>query len=294
MIYYLVIDFTEGEKMKFRKKEIFTLPNVLTYIRIACVPFFIWIILDARIANNILIAFGIFIFATCTDMVDGFIARHYNLISDIGKVADPIADKLLQVSTLICLTLLDKIPLVFPIVFVIKETYMVLGGSVIVKIFKSEYVLQSNIFGKAATCLNSLGIVLAFFAQEGNRAYDVAVNTILVCGAVFAVVTAGIYTYQFFVFRKKELADKAAAQNASYDDAAAEQTDMVEIAEGSNADSAEISVTEVEGSVEAMNAASAEKQMSVAEGSDTDSAEAEQNANADNVVREAREVEQEQ
>lgn len=194
--------------MKFSKKDIFTIPNILTYIRIVCVPFFIWFILDESIPNNLYIAFGIFIFASITDMVDGFIARHYHLISDIGKVADPIADKLLQVSTLVCLTILGKIELVFPIIFVIKETYMVLGGSVIVKIFKSDYVLQSNIFGKSATCLNSLGIVLGFFAHEVNRAYDIAVNVILVCGSVFAICTAVIYTVQFIKFRKRELTEK--------------------------------------------------------------------------------------
>lgn len=194
--------------MKFRKKEIFTIPNILTYIRIICVPFFVWFILDNRIANNVYIAFGLFIFASITDLVDGFIARHYHLVSDIGKVADPIADKLLQVSTLVCLTILSKIHWVFPLVFIIKETYMVLGGSAIVKIFKSDYVLQSNIFGKGATCLNSLGIVLAFFTGEVNKAYDIAVNVILMIGATFAIVTATIYTMQFISFRKKEVLQK--------------------------------------------------------------------------------------
>ncbi|MDE6967676.1 MAG: CDP-alcohol phosphatidyltransferase family protein [Clostridia bacterium] len=149
-----------------------------------------------------------FIFASVTDLVDGFIARRFNLITDIGKIADPIADKLLQVSTLLCLTLLGKIHMVFPIIFFIKESYMVLGGSCIVKIFKSEYVIQSNIFGKCATCLNSLGIVLGFFVGEVNRAYDIAVNVILVCGAVFAITTAGIYTMQFIKFRKDEIVAK--------------------------------------------------------------------------------------
>ncbi len=115
---------------------------------------------------------------------------------------------MLQVSTLLCLTILGKIHWLFPVVFFIKETYMVLGGSVIVKIFKSDYVLQSNMFGKCATCLNSLGIVLGFFAHEVNRAYDVAVNVILVCGAVFAIITAIIYTMQFLKFRKREVTEK--------------------------------------------------------------------------------------
>lgn len=209
MIYYFVVHILlKVKEMKFYKKEIFTIPNILTYIRIIIVPFFIWMMMDGSIDNHIYIAFGLFIFASVTDLVDGFIARRFNLITDIGKIADPIADKLLQVSTLLCLTLLDKIHMVFPIIYFIKESYMVLGGSCIVKIFKSEYVLQSNIFGKCATCLNSLGIVLGFFVGEVNRAYDIAVNVILVCGAVFAITTAGIYTMQFIKFRKNELAAK--------------------------------------------------------------------------------------
>ena len=214
--------------MKFSKKEIFTLPNILTYIRIVCVPFFIWVILDKSIPHNIYIAFGIFIFASITDMVDGFIARHFNLVSDIGKVTDPIADKLLQVSTLLCLTILGKIHWLFPVVFFIKETYMVLGGSVIVKIFKSDYVLQSNMFGKCATCLNSLGIVLGFFAHEVNRAYDVAVNVILVCGAVFAIITAIIYTMQFLKFRKREVTEKRIKAVADSDSQKAEDNIVVD------------------------------------------------------------------
>lgn len=193
--------------MKFSRKDMFNIPNIMTYIRLLCVPFFVWIILDTKTFPtplNIYIAFGIFMFASITDMADGFIARRFNLISDIGKVLDPIADKLLQVSTLLCLMLLGHIPLVFPLIFFIKESYMVLGGSCIVKIMKSDYVIQSNFFGKSATWLNSLGIVLGFFVGMVNKAYDLAVIIILSIAAAFAIITAMIYTYQFVVYRKAE------------------------------------------------------------------------------------------
>lgn len=242
MLYYLVgLVLLKVKKMKFDKKEIFTLPNILTYIRILCVPFFIWFFLDESIPHNTYIAFGVFIFASVTDLVDGFIARNFNRVSDIGKVADPIADKLLLVSTLVCMTITGKIHWGFPLIFVIKETYMVLGGSAIVKIFKSEYVLQSNIFGKAATCLNSLGMVLAFFTKEGNEAYDIAVTVILSLGAVFAVTTAVIYTVQFFKFRKKELIDRAITAVSSADNEKTEQVIIdAAVEEVSDVDAAEI------------------------------------------------------
>lgn len=190
--------------MKFDRKELFTIPNILTYIRIICVPFFIWLMLDKSIPNNVYIAFGLFLFASVTDMVDGYVARHYNLISDIGKVIDPVADKMLQVSTLLCLTIIGNIHWAFPLVFFLKELYMILGGIAIIKIMKSDYIIQSNFFGKGATWLNSLGIVMGFFVKQGNRAYDISVYVILSIGAVFAVITAIIYTVEFVKFRKKE------------------------------------------------------------------------------------------
>lgn len=199
--------------MKFTKKDLFNLPNILTYIRFICVPFFIWIALDTRINNHLYYAFGIFLFASITDMIDGFIARTFNLVSDIGKVIDPIADKLLQVSTLLCLTLLGNIHWIFPLVFFLKESYMVLGGGTIIKVLKSDYVIQSNFFGKSATWLNSLGIIMAFFVGEVNKAYDTAVVIILSIAAIFAIITACIYTYQFIKFRREEVLEKKNAQS---------------------------------------------------------------------------------
>lgn len=192
--------------MKFDKKELFTVPNILTYIRLLCVPFFVWLILDKSISNNVMIAFGIFMFASLTDLIDGFIARKCNMISDIGKILDPIADKMLQVSTLICLTVIGNLWLVFPIIFIIKETYMVLGGSAVVKLFRSKFVIQSNIYGKIATCVNTLGIVLAFFHMpEYHNLYYIDV-VVLSIGAVCAIFSAVNYTVKFFKFRKIEKA----------------------------------------------------------------------------------------
>ena len=192
--------------MKFNKKDLLLLPNILTYVRLLCVPFFVWVILDTRIPSHEYIAFGLFMFASFTDVVDGFIARQFNLTSDIGKVLDPLADKLLQVSTLLGLTLIGKIHWVFPLIFFIKESYLVMGGGFIINAMKSDYVLQSNFFGKGATWLTSLGIVLAFFVGDVNVAYDISVIIVLSIGAGFSIITAIIYTKQFVKFRKDELA----------------------------------------------------------------------------------------
>lgn len=194
--------------MRFNSKEIFTVPNIMTYFRIALVPVFIWLIFDAAIVHHVMIAFGIFLLASATDMLDGYIARRFNQISDIGKVLDPFADKLLQVTTLLCLAIIGRVHYAFVIVLFVKEFYMVLGGSVIIKVFKSNYVVEANIFGKAATLANTLGIVLCFFHEpKYNNMYYVD-WAILGVGTALAVVAAVVYTVKFIQYRKIETSEK--------------------------------------------------------------------------------------
>lgn len=86
------------------------LPNKLTVFRILCIPVFVIFLLADGITYNNYIAVAIFILASLTDFLDGKIARKYNLVTNFGKFMDPLADKLLVCSALICLTP-DKIPL---------------------------------------------------------------------------------------------------------------------------------------------------------------------------------------
>ena len=88
-----------------KKEDFYNPPNILTYLRLLCVPAFIAVFfaIDGAKNLNVYIAFGIFLFASVTDVLDGFIARRFNFITDLGKMLDPLADKLLQVSVAICL-----------------------------------------------------------------------------------------------------------------------------------------------------------------------------------------------
>ncbi|MBQ2183371.1 MAG: CDP-diacylglycerol--glycerol-3-phosphate 3-phosphatidyltransferase [Lachnospiraceae bacterium] len=79
------------------------LPNRLTVLRIVIIPFFIFFLMASFIPFGKWVAFGLFIIASFTDYLDGHIARKKNLITDFGKFADPLADKLLVCSALICL-----------------------------------------------------------------------------------------------------------------------------------------------------------------------------------------------
>lgn len=179
--------------MKFSKKDAFTIPNILTYIRLLLVPVFVWLMLDKNIAYNVFIAAGVFLFAELTDLVDGYIARKFNQVSDIGKVIDPIADKLLQVSALVCLTIIGNVHWAFTLFMIVKEGYMIIGASVVLKLVGSKIDVQANFWGKAAGALFTAGCTLAFFHKFMIKA--LYIDWIIIgIGCLFALVAAIQYT----------------------------------------------------------------------------------------------------
>lgn len=140
------------------KDRIITIPNILSFVRLCLIPLIVWLYLGKKkyIATGIvLLVSGI------TDIVDGFIARHFHMISDVGKVLDPIADKATQGIMLLCL--IARFPLMWlPIILlIIKETFMTLSGFMVVR--KCDVVLGANWHGKAATVLLTATMALHLF-----------------------------------------------------------------------------------------------------------------------------------
>ena len=115
------------------KKEIFTIPNLLSLFRLVLIPVYIILYLNATDAADYILAAAILAVSCITDMIDGKIARHFNLISTVGKILDPVADKATQFSLIICLAL--KYPVLWYLValFVIKEGFMLIAGGLRLK-----------------------------------------------------------------------------------------------------------------------------------------------------------------
>ncbi|MBR3003758.1 MAG: CDP-alcohol phosphatidyltransferase family protein, partial [Lachnospiraceae bacterium] len=88
--------------MQFHKKDIFTIPNILTYIRILLVPAFVLVYMNAEDLAGHIWSVVIVALSALTDMLDGFIARRTGQITDLGKIVDPIADKAMQFAMLFC------------------------------------------------------------------------------------------------------------------------------------------------------------------------------------------------
>lgn len=194
--------------MQFSKKDIFTIPNIITYFRLLCVPVFIAMFF-INIPYNLMWAFGIFIIASISDLADGFIARKFHMISDIGKVTDPLADKLLQVSALVCLTIVGCVHFAFAIILLVKEALMILGSIVFMK-YKDKITIQSNFWGKIAAACVALGVTMSFFHYElvsagvgiGEYTLDWMVLTIAMVLAIVALIQ---YAYNITMTLKKAL-----------------------------------------------------------------------------------------
>lgn len=163
-------------------KEVWTIPNIITYFRILCVPVFIALMAVGGMRADIVLfyaALGVFVVAAVSDLFDGWIARRFNMQSGIGMAIDPFADKLMHISVLFCLALCTGLTpfgekyadvignkwfvhFAFVILIIVKELLMILIAPIVMK--KGAKV-KANWLGKVASCTVSIGVVLCFFHQ---------------------------------------------------------------------------------------------------------------------------------
>lgn len=134
-------------------------PNILTIIRFLLIPF----ILVYIFTGNYILAFVFFTISGLTDIADGCIARKYNLISNFGKLMDPLADKLTQIATLTSLVVVKIIPLWILIIVISKEFIMICGASFL---YGKDVVVYSKWYGKLATVLLYFAIVFSLLIKQ--------------------------------------------------------------------------------------------------------------------------------
>lgn len=138
-----------------------------------------------------MVAMVVFIIAILTDLVDGYIARHFNQITNLGKLLDPLADKLLVLSALVAFYALDILPLWVVAIAIVKELIMVIGSLFFLK--KKDVVVFSNLFGKIAATVFYLAIILTFLYQYVAPVHMIVMIVALVM-SVAAMVQYGIIT----------------------------------------------------------------------------------------------------
>lgn len=134
-------------KQKIQNKNL-TIPNVLSVIRICLIPIYMWLY---SIKKDYIWTAGILILSGLTDIVDGYIARKFHMTSDLGKILDPVADKLTQVTMLLCLITRFPFMLAPLVLLVLKEIFAGITGFMVIR--KTGQVYGANWHGKVATFL---------------------------------------------------------------------------------------------------------------------------------------------
>ena len=136
------------------------LPNLLTAVRFILVPFMTVFL----VKQNYTVAISLYVLASITDVLDGYIARKYNMITKLGKILDPMADKLLQFSALVGLWVVDIIPFWITLIFFLKEIFMGLGA---IKLLRNkDVVVPSKWFGKMSTVFFFIAIVFSMLSEN--------------------------------------------------------------------------------------------------------------------------------
>ena len=135
------------------------LPNKLTILRVIMIPFFVAFLMLENGANTTYryIAAALFIIASLTDLLDGKIARKYNLVANFGKFMDPLADKLLVCSALICMIELGQLP-AWMVIIIISREFIISGFRLVAS--DNGVVIAASYWGKFKTTFQMIGVVL--------------------------------------------------------------------------------------------------------------------------------------
>ncbi|HPE95759.1 MAG TPA: CDP-alcohol phosphatidyltransferase family protein [Bacillota bacterium] len=169
------------------KKQI---PNMLSILRLLMIPAFIAVYFSEYKFVSLLV----YTLAWITDVVDGYLARRHNWITDLGKILDPLADKLMQLAAVTCLIIDDKLPLFVVVVLVIKELLMLAGSIFILR--SKRVVVVSDWFGKMSTATMFAAVILLIFIDTPPAWLETVLSILMVAVLLFALM---MYAFKAFV-----------------------------------------------------------------------------------------------
>lgn len=131
------------------KEEIWSIPNIMGYFRIILIPIFMYLYFNAETTKDYYVVAGIVLISTITDFLDGFVARKFHMVTELGKFIDPVADKLTHAALVICLASRYSLMIAVIVFMLIKEGFMAIMG--MVKLKKGKKLNGAMWFGKLCT-----------------------------------------------------------------------------------------------------------------------------------------------
>ena len=159
------------------------IPNLLTLVRFLLVPFILVLVFQEKYLE----AFIVLTISGLTDVLDGYIARRFNFITNFGKLMDPLADKVTQISILISLAVKDIIPFWILVIVFLKEVLMIAGASFL---YGKELVVSSRWYGKLATVIFYIAItcslIINYFHLDLH--FDIYIYYIALVSTIFSLI----------------------------------------------------------------------------------------------------------
>lgn len=175
------------------KKEILTIPNLLSLFRLLLIPVYIAIYLKAQTNSDYYLAAGILAVSCLTDLIDGKIARHFNMISTLGKILDPLADKLTQFALILCLAMKHPVLWYLVALFVIKESFQLIAGGVNLK--RGRMLKGALLSGKICTTVLFVSLILMVMIPQLS---NLAVTAIFWVDMLFMCISFGDYLVTYY------------------------------------------------------------------------------------------------
>lgn len=186
------------ENKIIKVSDFFTIPNLLTYLRIIIIiPFVICFLNHKYIMAMILIGIS-----ALSDCCDGFIARKFNQITDLGKLLDPVADKLTLLSVMVCITIFTPVVLPVMTILVLKDVVMLMGGTRLLK--KGLTPPAAKWYGKIGTILFYFSVILIVFLKAMFGYENAVLSLILLSVTAVVMIYALVQYYLIYLQLIKE------------------------------------------------------------------------------------------
>lgn len=194
---------------KFSKRDLWGIPNILCYIRFILIPVFVILYIKAEYPREYLRAAAVVLISGLTDFLDGFIARRFDMITDLGKLIDPLADKLTQASLIFVLVVKIKWMFLLLILFVIMQLFLLIAGLVMLK--KGTKLSGAKWFGKVSTTV--FYAVMLVLVSVPTLKSEVANILMLVCGG-FLLLSFLLYIREYiFLYHGLNTAKRQVTQD---------------------------------------------------------------------------------
>ena len=192
--------------MPKKRENIWNVPNVLTLIRLGLIPVYWYFILN----DHYYWALAVFVVASLTDLADGIIARKFNQITDFGKLMDPLADKLMSLSVMLSLTIKGVLPWPAPLLLLLKEGTMVVGGLIL---YSKKVVVHSVWIGKLAQTVVVCSLLSCFFHEAIMKHLGFPLHVYLVWAGVALTLIALVYYIDLALKLNKEANERIEKEN---------------------------------------------------------------------------------